>query len=122
MYVKASRSVFHQRDPNRSAWANWKPTPREKRVSQWVRKAHGSYVKQETESSGSGVAPAAEDPWAKYVPSQYSRPPATIMFLVKREVKIETGSVSGVTPASAGLVSRVQTEQHPPPRRRRRRP
>ena len=33
------------------------------------------------------------------------------MFLVKREVKVETGSVSGVTPASAGLVARVKTDQ-----------
>ena len=96
--VKKSQSVLHVRDPKRAAWANWKPTPRDRHVAQWVNKAHGSYVKQEVKSSGSGVAPATEDPWSLYVPSQYSRPPATIMFLVKRKVKVETGSVRGVTP------------------------
>ena len=55
--VKKSRAVAHLRDPNRSAWAYWKPTLRDKHVSQWVQKAHGSYVKQDTGSSGSGDSP-----------------------------------------------------------------
>ena len=84
-------------------------------------------MKQEVGASGSGVTPATEDPWSRYTPSRFSRPPAASMFRVKREVKTEVGSVSGVTPASAdpvpsdgvsgvtpasvSLFTRVKTEQ-----------
>ena len=102
--VKESQSVLHPRNRGRSAWANWRPTPRDQRVTQWVQRAHGSYVKQETGASGSGVAPATEDPWARYTPSRFSRPPAASMFRVKREVTTEADSVSGVAPASADPV------------------
>ena len=111
-YVREPSKVWGPRPMTRMPI---RPTPRDKQVSPWVRTSHSSYVKNEPGSSSSGATPATEDLWARYVPTQYSKPPAGSMFMVKREVKVEAGGVSGVTPASASLATRVNTEQHPPP-------
>ena len=115
-FAKASSSVWKSR-PTDAAISKMqvRPTPRDKQITQWVRKSHSTYVKNEPGSSSSGVTPATEDLWARYVPTDYSKPPAGSVFIVKREVKTEAGGVSGVTPASTSLATRVKTEQPPPP-------
>ena len=116
-YVKASSSVWGKGPASSASMSKQiRPTPRDKHISQWLRQSHGMYVKNEPGSSSSGVAPATEDLWAQYVPTDYSKPPAGSAFVVKREMKEEAGGVSGVAPASSGLSTRDKTEQ-PPPRR-----
>ena len=114
-YVKASSSVWRSSAASSASSRNQvRPTPRDKQITQWIKNLHGSYVKNEPGSSSSGVAPATEDLWAQYVPTDYSKPRAGSAFVVKRKVKKEAGGVSGVTPASSVLATRAKTEQPPP--------